>query len=135
MKNLTSICFALFTGAILFGACGGDDGPTGPSSTDRDKFVGNWAGTYQCTNLPGDTLIIALGTGDLGFNIILHAHTGDPNPEIVTGELTDGNVITIPEQTIGGFPGSGEITFSNDRLSLVQRGLGITCTGSNYVKY
>lgn len=135
MKNLTSICFALFTGAILFGACGSDDGPTGPSSTDRDKFIGNWAGTYQCTNLPGDTLIIAFGTGDLGFNIILHAHTGFPNPEIVTGELTDGNVITIPEQTIAFFPGSGEITFSNDRLSLVQRGLGITCTGSNYVKY
>ncbi len=116
-------------------ACGGDDSPAGPSSMDRDKFIGNWAGTYQCTNLPGDTLTIAFGTGDLGFNIILHASTGDPNPEIVTGELTGVSVITIPEQTIGGFPGSGEITYSNNMLLLSQKGFGITCNGTNYLKF
>ena len=127
-----TLAAVLFT-AFMF-ACGSDDSPTGPSSMDRDKFVGNWAGTYQCTNLPGDTLIIALGTGDLGFNIILHAFTGNPNPEIVTGELTDVNVITIPEQTIGFFPGSATITYSNNTLALSQKGLGITCRG-DYVKY
>jgi hypothetical protein len=130
--------WSIMVTALLLGltfACGSDDSPAGPSSMDRDKFVGNWAGTYQCTNLPGDTLTIALGTGDLGFNIILHARTGDPNPEIVTGELTNVNVITIPEQTIGSFPGSGKITYSNNMLALSQTGLGITCRGSNYVKY
>ena len=124
---------ALFTG-LLF-ACGGDDQPMGSSATDRDKFLGKWAGTYQCTNLPGDTLNIDLGTGDTGFDIILHRSTNDPNPEVVSGELTSANVITIAEQTIGGFPGSGKITFANDRLSLEQSGFGITCTGSGYVKF
>jgi hypothetical protein len=124
--------------AMMF-ACKSED-PVSPSSenltsADRDKFIGNWAGTYQCTNLPGDTLIISAGNGELNFGIILHAHTGDPDPEIVSGQLTRQNTITIPEQTIAGFPGSATITYSNSVLSLSQRGLGITCQGTYSVKF
>ncbi len=114
-------------------ACGSDDSPAAPSSMDRDKFVGNWAGTYACGSPPADTMFIAKGSGDLDFRITLHAQVF--NADVVDGELTDVNTITIPEQTIGGFPGSGEITHSNNVLSLTQRGFGLTCTGSNYVKY
>lgn len=133
MKKLTSICLALLSGAVLFGACSGDDNPAGPSAADRDKFVGNWAGTYECGFPPADTMIIVKGSGDLDFSITLHSQIF--NADVVTGELTDVNVLTIPEQTMGGFPGSGEITYSNNVLSLTQRGFGITCRGSNYVKY
>ncbi len=120
----------LFT--VLIFACGKDDELVG-SSTDREKFIGNWAGTYECASSPADTMFIAKGSGDLDFRITLHAHIAFA--DVVTAELTGPNTITIPEQTIGFFPGSGEITFSNNRLSLVQRGLGLTCRGSDYVKY
>ncbi len=123
--------------AVLFGAfmiaCGGDDDPVGPSSMDRDKFIGSWAGSYDCGS-PADTMFVAVGSGTLGFSITLHAQA-IPNADVVTGELTETNVITIPEQTIGGFPGSGDITFSNNMLTLIQRGFGITCTGTGYVKF
>ncbi len=124
--------------AVLFGAfmiaCGGDDDPVGPSSMDRDKFIGDWAGSYNCGSPPADTMLVAVGSGTLGFSITLHAQA-IPNADVVTGELTETNVITIPEQTIGGFPGSGDITFSNNMLTLKQRGFGITCTGTGYVKF
>ncbi len=132
-KRLISITVLL---TMLIFACGKDNEPvgaSGPSSADRDKFIGNWAGTYECTNSPPDTMFITKGSGDLDFRITLHAHVF--NADVVSGELTDENVITMPEQTIGGFPGSGEITFSNNRLSLVQRGFGLICRGSNYVKF
>ena len=128
--------------AVLFGAfmiaCGGDDDPLvpssmAPSSMDRDKFIGSWAGSYDCGS-PADTMLVAVGSGNLGFSITLHAQA-IPNADVVTGELTEINVITIPEQTIGGCPGSGDITFSNNMLTLKQRGFGITCTGTGYVKF
>ncbi len=91
--------------AVLFGAfmiaCGGDDDPVGPSSMDRDKFIGDWAGSYNCGSPPADTMFVAVGSGTLGFSITLHAQA-IPNADVVTGELTETNVITIPEQTIGG---------------------------------
>lgn len=105
------------------------------TSSDREKFIGNWAGTYECTNSPGDTLIISAGNSELDFGIILHASTFNPYPVIVSGELTGQNTITVPEQTIGGFPGSATITYSNNVLSLTQNGLGITCQGTYSVKY
>ena len=125
-----TLAAVLFT-AFMF-ACGSDDSPTGPSSMDRDKFIGNWAGTYECGSPPADTMFIAKGSGDLDFRITLHAQVF--NADVVDGELTDVNIITIPEQTIGGFPGSGTITYSNNTLSLRQTGFGITCRG-DYVKY
>ncbi len=128
--------YSVILGSTITLACGGDGpaGPDGPTAADRTKFVGNWAGTYECSFPdPADTMFIATGLGGLGMSITLHAHLS--LPDVVTGELTDVNVITIPEQTIGGFPGSGEITFANNVLSLVQRGFGVTCNGSNYVEY
>ncbi len=122
----------LFT--VLIFACGKDDELVG-SSTDREKFIGNWAGTYECASSPADTMFIAKGSGDLDFRITLHTSVAAVFVDVVDGELTDVNIITIPEQTIGFFPGSGEITFSNNTLSLVQRGLGLTCRGSDYIKY
>ncbi len=132
MSKIKVILIAvLLTGAIV--TCGGNGDTVGPASMDRDKFIGNWAGTYECSSSPPDTMFIANGSGDLDFRITLHAHIAFA--DVVTAELTGPNTITIPEQTIGFFPGSGEITFSNNRLSLVQRGLGLTCRGSDYVKY
>ena len=124
---------AVLASGLLTPACGDDDGPVGPSSMDRDKFIGDWAGSYNCGS-PADTMLVAVGSGTLGFSITLHAQA-IPNADVVTGELTETNVITIPEQTIGGFPGSGDITFSNNMLTLIQRGFGITCTGTGYVKF
>lgn len=123
----------LLPGLIV--ACGGDN-PAGPSSSDRQKFVGNWAGSYACSFPdPADTLMIALGSGDLDFKITLHASVFNIAPDIVDGNLTASDVISIPNQIIGGADGSGEIKYSNGRLSLSQSGLGITCNGSNYIKY
>ena len=129
-KRLIYITFIL---TLLIFACSKDDNPVAPSSTDIEKFIGTWAGTYECSSFPGDTLIINKGTGDLDLLIALHVHSGI-DPEFINGELTKVNVITIPEQIIAGFEGSGEITYSSQTLSLVQRGFGLTCNGSNYVK-
>ena len=126
---LAAVSFA----AAVF-ACGGDDQPVTPSLTDSEKFIGNWAGTYECTSPPADTMFIVKGAGDLDFRITLHAQFINL-ADTLDGELTDVNVITIPEQTIGGFPGSGKITYSNNALSLSQQGLGITCIGTNYIKF
>ena len=78
-------------------------------------------------------MIIAIGTADLKFSITIHSHSF--NPDTVNGELTDKNFITIPEQNMGGFPGTAEITFLNNMLEYSQTGFGITCGGADYVKY
>ena len=117
--------------AVLFTAlfaCGSDDSP-------REKFIGNWAGTYDCqTRPPADTMFIAKGSGDLDFRITTHATQAAPFVAVVVGRLTDVNIITISEST-GFFFFSGQITFSNNTLSLVERAAFFTCRGSNYVKY
>ena len=120
--------------AVLIFACSKDDDPVGPAAptlADREKFIGNWAGSYECGSL-ADTMTIAIGSGDLDVKITLHAQAY--NADVLDGELTEVNVITIPEQTIAYFPGSGEITYANNTLSLAQSGLGITCYGTGYVK-
>lgn len=120
-----------FTYGVL---CSSDNGksPIAPSTADLEKFIGSWASMYGCSNPPDDTLIISRGPSDLSFKITLHAQA--VNADQVDAELTEPDVITIPEQTIGGFPGSGKITYSNDMLSLSQSGLGLTCQGSNCQK-
>ena len=50
------------------------------------------------------------------------------------GELSAPDVINVPEQTMGGAPGTARITYTNGRLTYAQSGLGITCGGSDYVK-
>jgi hypothetical protein len=108
------------------------DDPISPTSADRTKFVGMWAGDYSC---PGggsfpDTMIIQTASGVLDFNIIIHK--GFLNPDTITGELTTPNLLKVPEQTMGGAPGTAQITFQNDLLIYSQSGFGITCGGTNY---
>ena len=114
-------------------SCGSDD-PAGPTSADRTKFVGTWGGSYAC---PGgaptaDTLVIALAGGALDFSIIIHAEAG--NPDTVSGTLTQPNTITVPQQSMGGAPGTAEITSQGALLTYNQSGFGITCGGTDYAK-
>lgn len=119
--------------AVLLISCGSDE-PTAPASADRAKFVGTWGGSYAC---PGggptaDTLVIDLGAGALDFGIIIHARFA--NPDTVSGELTEPNRITVPQQSMGGAPGTAQITSHGTLLTYSQTGLGITCGGTNYAK-
>ena len=102
-------------------------------SEDREKFVGNWAGTYECGVSVPDTMFIWLGASELDFNIVIHAHA--MNPDTVSGELSTLNVITVPEQSMGGYPGTAKVTYSNGNLSYSQTGFGMTCGGTNYTKF
>ena len=122
----------LTVAALLMVSC--SDGSTGPTSADRTKFVGTWGGSYTC---PGggptaDTLVMNLGATPLGFSIIIHA--GFANPDTVSGELTEPNRIDVPQQSMGGAPGTAQITSHSTLMTYSQTGLGITCGGTDYAK-
>lgn len=121
---------------ILLVSCSkpGSNEPTAPTSADRAKFVGTWAGAYSClgSKPTPDTLVIRLGSGTLDFSIIIHAQY--VFRDTVSGQLTGSNVIGVPEQTMGGFPGTAQITSQGSLLAYSQSGLGITCGGTNYGK-
>lgn len=118
---------------LLTTFCDGN-GSTEPSSADRAKFVDTWAGSYSC--LGGaptpDTLVIDLGGGALDFNIIIHA--GSANPDTVSGDLTAPNLISVPQQSMGGAPGTAQIASQGTLLAYSQSGFGITCGGTNYAR-
>ena len=134
MKGLISLTLVvvLMLGCVGLVACEG----AALSSDDREKFIGNWVGSYGCESVGveavPDTMVVARGSGDLDFVITLHADF--LNPDTVDGKLTDINVITIPVQSMGGVPGTGKITYSNNTLTLTQMAFGITCEGTDYVK-
>jgi hypothetical protein len=134
MKKLISstLVLVLILGCVGLVACGG----AALSSSDREKFIGNWMGSYGCESVGvepvPDTMVIARGSGDLDFVITLHADF--LNPDIVNGELTNIDVITVPTQNMGGAPGTARITYADDMLTLTQTGFGITCEGTDYVK-
>jgi hypothetical protein len=117
--------------ALLLASCDGD-GSTEPKSADRDKFVGTWAGSYGCPgNAPvPDTLVVSLGGGALDFSIIIHM--GFLNPDTVSGDLTEPNLISVPQQSMGGAPGTARITSHGALLAYSQTGFGITCGGTDY---
>jgi hypothetical protein len=127
-------CVAALALAVLLTASCGGDGSTAPSSADRAKFVDTWAGSYSC--LGGaptpDTLVIGLGGGALDFNIIIHV--GSANPGTVSGDLTAPNLISVPQQSMGGAPGTAQITSQGALLAYSQTGFGITCGGTNYAR-
>jgi hypothetical protein len=133
-KNITMKMTLAVALMILLASCSkpNSNEPTGPLSADRAKFVGTWAGSYSC--LGGaptpDTLVIRLGSGTLDFSIIIHV--GYANPDTVSGNLTGPNLISVPQQTMGGFPGTAQITSQGALLSFSQTGFGITCGGTNY---
>ena len=121
---------------VLLESCSkpSSNGPTGPTSADRANFVGTWAGSYSC---PGgapnpDTLVIRLGSGALDLSIIIHVES--LAPDTVSGELTEPNLISVPQQSMGGFPGTAKITYLGPLLAYSQTGLGITCGGTNYAR-
>lgn len=119
-------CVALFTASC-------SDEATAPTSADRAKFVGTWAGSYAC---PGggptaDTLVINLAGSALGFSIIIHVEA--VNPDTVSGDLTEPNRIDVPQQTISGAPGTAQITYGT-LMAYSQTGFGITCGGTDYAK-
>lgn len=113
-------------------SCSKSSSDNEPTSADRDKFVGTWAGTYSCSGgIPvSDTLVISLGSGALDFTITIHVEA--LNPDTVSGELTEPNLINVPEQLLGGFPGTAQITTQGDLLSFHQTGAGLTCGGTDY---
>lgn len=129
--------------ALLFvvAACAGSSSgkTTGPASSlasaDRDKFVGTWTGSYGCAGLGtpvSDKLTIAIGSGDLDFSITIHATYA--NPDTVSGNLTGPNQISVPEQSMGGAPGTAKITLQGAVLEYSQTGLGVTCGGKDYAR-
>jgi len=125
-------CVAAFVlAALLTASCGGN-GTTEPTSADRDKFVGTWAGSYTCPGVSpaSDTLVISLGGGALAFSIIIHV--GFVNPDTVSGELAEPTLITVPQQTMGGAPGTALIAYQGAQLAYSQSGFGITCGGTDY---
>jgi len=129
----TTLAVALL---ILLASCSKPNSsePTGPTSADRAKFVGTWAGSYSCpggTPTP-DTLVIRLGSGALDFSIIIHEEA--LNRDTVSGDLTGPNVISVPEQSMGGAPGTAQITSQGVLLVYSQTGFGITCDGTNYAR-
>jgi hypothetical protein len=129
----TYLAFAL---VLIFISCSksNSDSSDEPSSADLAKFIGTWAGSYSC---PGgvetlDTLIISPGNNELELNIIIHA--GYFNPDTVLGELTEPNLILVSEQSMGGVPGTAQITSQGAQLKYYQTGFGITCGGTNYTQ-
>lgn len=118
--------------ALVTASC--SDEATAPTSADRAKFVGTWAGQYACPGggLTPDTLVMNLGGTPLGFSIIIHA--GAANPDTVSGDLTEPNRINVPQQTMGGAPGTVQITSHGTLMTYNQTGSGITCGGTDYAK-
>ena len=80
-----------------------------------------------------DQLIVEKGEGDLGVVITIHALS--LNPDQVVGTLTEKNVISVPEQPMGGYPGTAKITFvENGTLDYSQANAAMTCGGKGYTK-
>ncbi len=105
------------------------------SLEEQEKFIGTWNGTYGCGDLElDDQIVITKSSDDSGFDITIHANFS--NPDNVTGTQTENNVITVPEQSMGGSPGTASITYlEQDTLDYSQTGFGTTCTGStDYTK-
>lgn len=129
----TTLVFILL---ILLASCSKENtnAPTPLSTADRTKFVGTWAGSYSCLggSPTPDSLVIRLGSGTLDFSIIIHKHYF--NTDTVSGNLTGSNSIGVPEQTMGGFPGTVQISLQGAAMTYSQSGLGITCGGTNYTK-
>jgi hypothetical protein len=107
---------------------------TAATSADRDKFVGTWTGNYGCAGIApiADKMTIQAGSGDLDLSITIHVDFS--NPDTVTGTLTSATDVNVPEQSMGGAPGTAMLTLKGDTLEFSATGLGITCGGSDYTR-
>ena len=120
--------------------CGGDNAASGDSgaenqaesnvtAAERDAFVGTWVGKYSGLK---DEMIVEAGAADHEVVITLHAKY--ENPDKVNGKLLSATKIIVAEQSMGGSPGTAEITMEDGKLSLTQNGMGITLEGEGYEK-
>jgi hypothetical protein len=105
-----------------------------PTSADRARFVGAWAGSYACPGASAtrDRLVVGPGTGALDLRIVIHADFF--NPDTVSGTLTAKDRVTVPTQQMGGLPGTADLVVAGTSLTYRQSGLGITCGGTDYAR-
>jgi hypothetical protein len=134
-KALVAAAMAAMLVAVA--ACGSSSsggGGSGPTSADRDKFVGTWNGNYSCefTDKFADTMIVEAGSGDL--DVLITIHVSFANPDKVNGTLSSATVVDVPEQSMGGATGTAKLTLNGDTLEFTAGGLGITCGGTDYEK-
>jgi hypothetical protein len=133
-KALVAAALAAMLAAVA--ACGGSSSTaqSGPTSADRDKFVGTWNGNYKCdfTDAFADTMIVEAGSGDLDLRITIHKNFA--NPDTVNGTLTSATVVDVPEQSMGGATGTAKLKLNGETMEFTAGGLGITCGGTDYKK-
>jgi hypothetical protein len=120
--------------AAMLATAAGCGSSSGPTSADRDKFVGTWTGNYGCaiTEKFADTMTIEAGSGDLDLRITIHVTFA--NPDTVNGKLTSATEVDVPEQSMGGGTGTAKLKLNGDTLEFNATGLGITCGGDDYKK-
>lgn len=118
------------TGSVAPTATGG----SAATSADRAKFVGTWAGHYGCSvgAMIADKMIVKAGSGDLDLSITIHSNAA--KPDTVTGTLTSATEVSVPQQTMGGAPGTAKLTLSGNTLDFRATGMGMTCGGSDYTQ-
>ncbi len=134
LKMLKILLLPLCLAALLSACNNINDESNSFVSEDQEKFLGTWSGEYGCGDtMFKDEVIITNSPDDLGFDITIHANMLES--DVVKGTLEDENVINVPEQIMGGFPGTAKVIYSDDAtLTFSQSGFGVTCNGINYVK-
>ncbi len=155
-RTLAFVLVLAFASILALG-CNEESSPAGPVVKDSDppaaedsladsasgaqlrlKFIGTWVGMFGCPgNVLPDTMKIRAGTGSDDFSIVLHAQHW--LPDTVTGTLQGANTIVVPEQTIGGLPGTGVFTHDGEGLAYSQTAIldpdfSITCPGTGYTR-
>jgi hypothetical protein len=140
-KTIAAAALAAMLATVA--ACGGSSStaatsPTtaaaGPTSADRDRFVGTWTGNYGCDPAAtlADKMIIEAGSGDLDLRITIHVDFA--NPDTVDGTLTSPTEVDVPRQSMGGASGTAKLTLHGETLEFSATGLGITCGGDDYTR-
>lgn len=134
MQKWITVSCIMIIGLFILSGCE-KDSSTSPkfSTTDMSKFEGTWTGDYECLGQTlEDQLTIASPSDSLDFIVIIHETTA--MPDTVYGKMATDDKIVIPQQSMGGFPGTAEITYANDELTYKQTAFGLTCTGTGYKK-
>ena len=85
------------------------------NAKSREAFFGIWKGTYFGIE---DTMKIEAGTGPKSVIITMHARE---IPDKVKGILESPTRIRVPEQSMGGYPGTAIITLDDGKLTLRQK--------------
>ncbi|WP_206018745.1 leucine-rich repeat domain-containing protein [Rubritalea profundi] len=101
------------------------------SSKSRDAFIGRWKGKYHGLD---DVMKIEAGKGPKSVVVTIHAEF--ENPDKVKGTLESASQINIPEQSMGGKPGTAVIKLEGGKLRLSQKMSGddVAFEGIGYEK-